>query len=102
MNGENVIGNPHHVRTVGLKQPFHLVHDFFRFTAPVRLSEYLVTAPTAVIWTTSRRYERKRSLAMRTAPSVHVPRNVYRVPGRPGQRVDIGNVCPRAGLLQLS
>ncbi len=68
----------------------------------MRLPEYLVAAPPALVRASPRRDEVDRSFAVRIAPGFHVAVDVDRLPGRPGLAIEIGDLCPLWSFMHLS
>src|SRR5262249_13171941 len=102
MDGENVIGNPKHVRTITVQYPFELIDDRRRFSAAVRFSVNGMTAPPAIIRTATRGDQRHRAGTVMGSPGLQIPADGNGLAARPGLPVDIGYERSRRRALNSS
>ena len=89
MNGENVIGHPRHFGLVSIDQPLEFVGHRCRLPAAVRLAEYFVAAPAAMVGAAASGDKRHRAHPVMLAPDRQVPRQIDRFARGPRLSIDV-------------
>src|SRR5690242_2731576 len=72
VNCEHVVGEPGHIWGIAAQQPLQLLRHRSWLSAAMGFAKYLVAAPAAAVSATARGNQRDRSLAMVSAPGLHV------------------------------
>ena len=98
VNREYVVGEPHLLGMIAIKNPLHLVHHGGRGPAPVGFPERGMAAPPAMIGTAARGDDGHRSGAVVFAPGAQVLFDIDAFAVRPGLRIQVGQQSRRTGV----